>query len=278
MQKALLNSLEPTRQLGYFCGLVLGDGTVFCKNSHHRISIKSTKTQILEQFEKYAKLFGLRPYWFTDVETRKFPNGTVRTDRMWMVSVSSKVLSEALKQCKKEDYFFHIPVFLNTKESLWGFIEGFFDAEGSVHYDVRLKNGICSLSVSSKHRQNLSPIQQLLFEFGIRSVIYAMKGAKCFTLQIHRRKDIERFLSSATLSFKCQNAIHYLELHKEEFLERRRQYLAQNQRGREYNRKYRMQHREKIADYNRQYRNAHREKWREYKRRYQIKHKCEVKP
>lgn len=281
MANVVLVSLEPTRQLGYFCGLVLGDGTIYIKNGRHTITVKSSKMRILREFEAYAVKFGLKPYWYSSVETRRFPNGEVRTDRMWTVRVSSKILCEALAPYKLKDYRFKIPHFLNNSQSLWGFIEGFFDAEGNVHYDGRLRNFVGAVCMGSKHKENLKQIQEALSKFGIESIVYGKVGD--YRLQIHKRASLQKFFSNATLSFKIKEAREFVATHREEIAQQRRQYRERSlayQRALTRTRAWKMFNKDQTREYNRKYRREHQDKFKDYRRRYQLKHKkilCEVK-
>jgi DNA-binding transcriptional regulator YiaG len=154
-------SLESTKELGYFCGLVIGDGFLWLnKNSHnYQICIESTKEKIVQVFCEIAKKLGLNPLGiYTREKTRKFPNGKIRTDINYAAIVNSKILFNALRPCKQENYHWTIPKFLTTKESLFGFLGGIFDAEGSCTST--------SIMIASKHNENLIQIKNLLRELG----------------------------------------------------------------------------------------------------------------
>ncbi|HID60591.1 MAG TPA: hypothetical protein EYP46_01880 [Hadesarchaea archaeon] len=197
-------SLTPTRILGYFCGLVIEDGFIrYSSDScNYYIFIQSAKNDILDYFFKCAKKLGAHPFRSSRTKTRKFPNREIKTGLMFQVTVNSKILHEALRPCKCEDYHWKIPNFLNNDEALWGFVEGLFDAEGSIHFDSRYKNKIHSFGAVSKHRNNIEALQSILFKYQIHSEIYRRKDS--FMVQIHRQESVEYFLSKATSSFKIR--------------------------------------------------------------------------
>lgn len=175
--------IKPTREWGYFFGLVIGDGSlVKTKSKNYVIHMRSTKMEIIKLFCQSAHRLGLNclgPY--IQKRTRRFPNGQVRTDVMYTVMVNSKVLYEALKQCKLEDYHFRVPDFvLRTREAIAGFLQGFFDAEGYVDD----KGATPQIRAGSKHRSNLIQIKDLLDRLGIHSII--SKCGRIWEIRIYR--------------------------------------------------------------------------------------------
>lgn len=154
-------SLIPTKELGYFCGLVIGDGSLYFskRTRNYNICLESTKKEIVEIFCKSAKKLGLNPLGiYTREKTRKFPDGSIRTDLTKAALVSSKILYDALKPYKQNDFKWEIPKFLTTEESLFGFVGGIFDAEGNI-----AENGI---AISSKHDENLINLKRVFKKLG----------------------------------------------------------------------------------------------------------------
>lgn len=163
--------LTPTRELGYLCGVVLGDGSlIFSRKIKRNTKIRfgSTKKEFIALAESAIKRVfpELHLCRWTKYETRKFPNGTVRTDWKYYVDIHSKILYDALRPFKLPDSRWNIPSFLTTRNSILGFLQGLFDAEG--HFSVKSRH----IGLTSKHRENLSQIQSILSELGIRSFIY----------------------------------------------------------------------------------------------------------
>ena len=186
--------LTPTKELGYFCGLVIGDGSLYHskRTRNYNISLESTKKEIVEVFCKVAKKLGLNPLGiYTRKKTRKFPNGSIRTDLMKLAMVSSKVLYDALRPYKQKDYHWDIPKFLTTKESLFGFLGGIFDAEGS--------RSTTGLSIDSKHKENLAKLKDLLQELGF---IYGAVSIGKETLLISGFGNIRLFGEETELHLK----------------------------------------------------------------------------
>lgn len=209
--------LEPTFDTGYFCGLVIGDGWVhYDKNSNnYTIALESTKQEIVGVFYDAASDLGLNPYRTKPREkTRTFPNGSRRTDKMYCVIANSKEVYEALKPCKLKDSRWETPEFLTSKKSRWGFVEGYFDAEGCISSDRRCSNNIHSLAFTSKHETNLVRLRELINEFGIDGDIYPKNEG--YNLQIHKREHIERFINKSEKSFKIKNCSHCSSVKEEE--------------------------------------------------------------
>lgn len=190
--------LSPTFNLGCLCGLILGDGYISkTKHRNYRINVKTTKADFAQYFTKILEEAcpNLMVHRQVGIHTRKFPNGTIKTDTMYLVETNSKILYEVIRPFKQRDYFWQIPKFLTTLESKMGFIRGIFDAEGCVSTNRLNKKGIYYLhiTVASKHKDNLVPIQELLFSLGISTHLYARNNAYISTLQIHKREDLIKF-------------------------------------------------------------------------------------
>jgi len=165
--------IEPTKDWGYFCGLVLGDGTVYeAKTKNYRIAIESTKKELVESFREVAKAIGLNPTNIhTRNKTRVFPNGSKREDIQYSSCVSCKQVYKLLRSCKLPNYKFVIPKFVfENDEALSGFLQGFFDAEGGVLNDK--KRNHTRIYAYSKHSSNLEQIKEALHKIGIHSTIY----------------------------------------------------------------------------------------------------------
>ncbi len=180
--------LRPDRELGYFSGLVIGDGWIYRQKSrNYIIAIESTKIDIIDQFSKSAIKLSLKPSRiYIRQKTRKFPNGEIRTDTLYKVLVNSKILYDVLKPYKQNEFRWQIPKFLNTKESLFGFIGGLFDAEGNV--------GLFKIAMASKHTENLIQIKKLLQErLGFTKGNITVTENKCSSLHIYGRENLKQF-------------------------------------------------------------------------------------
>lgn len=154
-------SLRPTKEWGYFCGVVLGDGHVDNYIKSYRTMVGSTKPDIVDIFIESANRLNLKPIkYITKPHYIKAPNGLSKWGRYYWGIIYSKNLYNALKPYKQKDYHWEIPKFLTTEESQLGFIGGLFDAEGCV--------GERTLNISSKHKENLEPVKNLLLKFGFK--------------------------------------------------------------------------------------------------------------
>lgn len=159
-------SLAPSGELGYFCGLTLGDGYVQKNGRNYNIRFVTTKKEFVDIVAKAMKSVGLNPVFFSYIGTRKFPNGQIRTDPMYGVVTSSKILYEFLlpyKGTKSKPWV--VPQFLSTDEAIIGFLRGIYDAEGwacASHCSYEI--GLCS-----KFKESLLEVKHLLRKFGIES-------------------------------------------------------------------------------------------------------------
>lgn len=179
-------SLKPTKNLGYFCGLVIGDGSIkhAKKTRNYRIRVCSTKTELIKVFKFSANKLGLKVHkWMTETET-VFSSGKVK---QYFACVDSKILYEKLNPYKLDNQKFDIPQFLTTDESRKGFLSGFFDAEGGTSgKEVR---------ADSKWRSNLEKIRHLLNKYGISATIYPRprENPTRYRIRIFRIDSVKKF-------------------------------------------------------------------------------------
>lgn len=194
--------LTPTKDVGYICGVIIGDASIIKTSSkNYRIDLETTRQDFVMLFyESIKSTFpDLSPYMHKRVKTRCFPNGQTYINDCWCVSFNSKRLYNALRPFKMADYKWLVPTFLATQESLVGFLQGLFDAEGSVANR--------NIALYSKHLENLLPIQKLLANFGIESCLHnkyrmsTLRINKAQSLAIFTRKIGFRYLRK---SLKCQ--------------------------------------------------------------------------
>ena len=187
-------TLVPNFWLGYFSGLVLGDGWLLqTKSRNYRISIESTQKEIINAF-RYAvkRAFGFTVRLSSRVRMRRLPNGEVREDQFFSGCLDLKTIYEALRPFKSADFVWNTPTFLSTKASRRGFLRGIFDAEGSIClYKVRRKFSASKIEVASKHEGNVQSIAWLLAEFKIFGLIQHRRD--CFSLVINDFINKKRF-------------------------------------------------------------------------------------
>jgi hypothetical protein len=71
--------VRPTREWGYFCGLIIGDGYVYKNRRNYLIAIRSTKKELIEIFCDSAEKIGLKPHQEKPrLHKSTFPNGVER--------------------------------------------------------------------------------------------------------------------------------------------------------------------------------------------------------
>lgn len=198
MGQVLDVSLEPTRELGYFCGLVMGDGYTRKNGTNYNVEIESTKKDIINTFCESAERLGMNPFKTEREKTRTFPNGETRTDVMYRATACSKIFYDAFSPYDNGSSNWRVPRFLSTKESLWGFVGGLTDAEG---YLATEKKGI-GISVDCK--RGLKQVKEILGEelqlvFG--SLTFFEDERKRFHLEIYGH-NLGVFLKKAELRLK----------------------------------------------------------------------------
>lgn len=149
--------IKPTSDWGYFIGLILGDGWV----SHKRylIEVGSTHPEIVDAFKDICISLGLKYNYYSrnGKYRKKNPRGTI-----FKCNINSKSLNMFFRECKLFDFHWLVPnIVLENSEILSGFLQGIYDAEGSISV---YEKGMASIELSSKHATNLIPIKNLLWE------------------------------------------------------------------------------------------------------------------
>lgn len=183
-------SLEPTRELGYFCGLVIGDGWLAKQKSrNYRLCFRTPDLELVDIIRNLAITFKLTLHQYEYSHRRSFPNGTTYEGSYQELIMDSKILHDALRPFKMKDHQWRIPTFLTTLESKIGFVEGFFDAEGAVLFMNDRVN--CSLVFVSKCESGLEQIQRFLLSMGIHSIL--RKNQRINTLSIHDKRSVDLF-------------------------------------------------------------------------------------
>lgn len=207
--------LVPSFQLGYFSGWLLGDGTLFkIKNGNYRIQFETTKVETIGLLTSVVKQLwpDINYLHSTRLKTRKFPNGTIRTNQLFSLTFNSKAIYKAFCPYKETGYYWRMPDFLNTIESELGFLRGIFDAEGCATKSWIGNNNYihCRVTLVSKRESNLIPIIHLLRKFAIRSRLEKLQGGNQFRLVIARIADLTKFANQIGFGIKeKQNKLNY---------------------------------------------------------------------
>lgn len=180
-------NLAPDGDLGYIVGLVIGDGSIQAtKTRNYRITLETTREDYADLFEEILKkrLPSLTVGHYRREKKRQFPNGLMTKTPSFAVHVSSKQLYELLRPCKQDDFHWQIPgLALKRRDFASGFLQGIFDAEGSVYVKRP------TVSLFSKHKENLLQVQELPKSFGVKSRIEKRRGE----LRIVNRGNCIRF-------------------------------------------------------------------------------------
>lgn len=162
-------TIIPTKEWGYFIGLVLGDG--FIRKNKTRcfsVCIGSTKQELCQIFYTVATTLGLHCFLVNRDCNIKLPSGERRKVRVYEAVIHSQNLYNFLKLYKGADYHFQVPpLVFQTEDALRGFVGGFFDAEGTVD----ISSHRAAIRIISKHESNLVQIQRCLDALAIRSHI-----------------------------------------------------------------------------------------------------------
>lgn len=179
-------SLVPSEDLGYFCGVVIGDGSIMpVREGCGAVSLQTHEWEFANLFKETARR--LFPALSSKIQTfltkpQTWRGYTIQSSIRYSVVLSSIILYNALRPYKQPDSRWEIPKFLTTLESHKGFLQGIFDADGSVSRNKywKLKEPGWSgrtwfgrIVLSSKHRESLEQVQELLFrQFGTSSKVH----------------------------------------------------------------------------------------------------------
>jgi hypothetical protein len=151
---------SPTINLGYLCGLILGDGSLNqTKNRNYRIDLETTDPELADAFKKSAKELGLNVLQYKRRKIREL-NGRIYDSETFCYSFNSKIMYNLIRPFKQRNSKWFVPKFLTTRESLMGFLRGIFDAEGSVSRK--------QISIVSKDRNNLLQVKNILESLDIK--------------------------------------------------------------------------------------------------------------
>ena len=161
--------LTPDFNLGWITGIVLGDGNVIKDRRNFVTRLGSTDKTYVELFAEVMKhrFPNLTVGRYDGWRTYRVPTGKMMTRHVYWARIYSKRLYDFFRPHKLEDYHWTIPlVVLSNIQAKRGFLQGIYDAEGSISTNSR---GDCTIALASKHKSNLIPIQGFLNGLGIRS-------------------------------------------------------------------------------------------------------------
>lgn len=210
-------TFEPTRELGYFVGLVLGDG---CTYKYKRWHI----TKLSSPFIKYVDLFG-------EMGQKLFPKLKV-TRAEWMAkansfckerkkcycaSITSKRLFEFLSKFKNKGDKWNI-LANYPNEFYYGIVAGLIDSDGWIDKSCV---GICN-----KHENNLIQIKNILkgagFIYGAITIKKRKQkiGGYIHLLRIYGQKNLSMILEKCKPIYKGEKLSRELKKVKIKYSER----------------------------------------------------------
>jgi len=180
--------LAPDADLGWLVGIILGDGYIWrMQSGGYVIGLDTPEAFYAALFAStMAKRFpGLWVRQYFRRRNRFFRSGKF-VEEVYSVRAVSRFFYDFLRPHKQPDFHWTIPFSIRESHAcIRGFLQGIYDAEGGVQTSGPR---IC---LTSKHSQNLSPVEDLLQEFGIESRLY--RDRNCSRLFIWRKKSMRLF-------------------------------------------------------------------------------------
>lgn len=173
-------ALEPSEDLAYVLGVLLGDGSVFPINSNSSYAIQLTNTSkvFVESFANALKRIGIHPCFFD------IPQENPNWNKQYGVKGHSILFGKWYETLAPSN----IRKLLKTREMVVSFLRGFYESEG--HTDKPTANSR-RVSISNTNEELLRLVQHLVESLGYKTSIHGGKD-----IYIRGRKiDKERFLA-----------------------------------------------------------------------------------
>jgi len=204
-------NLNPSWELGYFIGIVLGDGTINKSGRAYTVRVVSTKKEYIELIEGIVKkLFhNIKPTICSFNATNKLPiSGKVVKSRCYSISLCSKQLYNFIKQYKPKKFTW-IPPADQPDIVKYGFLGGIIDSDGVISRS--------SISVISKYKENLIALKEFIknlgFIYGKISIYERHRdGNKQYQISIFGRENHRIILEKCKLPFKRNALLKYLNI------------------------------------------------------------------
>lgn len=182
--------LRPTQWLGYLVGEIFGDGWLYRNRRNWRICLGTKSPDQAILFEDACRKVGLHPFRYLRITKRLLRDKLYETPMIVVVS-DSKNLWELLHRYKGSR-FWQYPTQLDNPEFARGFLQGIFDAEGSVSRRSGRKRG-GRIHLWQKDKLEIETIVRLLARFGIPSRKYISRTRGLWFLQIYQNDGIKKF-------------------------------------------------------------------------------------
>lgn len=192
-------NFKPTRELGYFVGLVLGDGCIQKYKRWHITKLSSPFRRYVDLFEEMGKklfpqLKVTRAEWMTKAncfcKERK---------KCYCAIITSKRLFEFLSKFKNKGDKWNIQANY-PNEFYYGIVAGLIDSDGWIDKS--------NVGISNKHENNLIQIKNILKEAGfIYGAITIKKrkqkiGGHIHLLRIYGQKNLSMILEKCKPIYK----------------------------------------------------------------------------
>jgi len=182
-------NLEPSPELSFVVGVILGDGSVYYTSRRYNIRLDATDKSFVEEFSTcLAKVLKKeKPY---RIQFKK-PKG--KRSPVWVVQARSRMFYEWFKSGKWREVARRFP-----RE----FLRGFYLSEGSFEINKH-RNNTSAIKIYNKDLEKLRFVQEILKLCGFKSDIH--KGHNAYFLHIHggHKKNLE-FLNFIGVSPQCK--------------------------------------------------------------------------
>jgi hypothetical protein len=155
--------VKPTSDWGYLIGIVLGDGWLKARKGSYIVGVSSSRPEIVKKFHEVCNSLNIHSGYYNIICNNK---------NVYCSEVCSKELYKYLRPCKSADFHFTVPkIIYKNKSMMYGFLRGFFDAEGGVYKNIG-RNTTMNIACWSKHISSLVQIRDLLKIGGIQSYLH----------------------------------------------------------------------------------------------------------
>ncbi len=139
-------NLNPTKNLAYALGAILGDGFVFKHSRSYRIGLDVTNQKFSTNFYDALKNIGLNPF-----KREVMPSNGIGKLKKYVVIANSKIFGEWYKRLSLAE----LEKFLVEEENILAFIKGFYESEGQIYKN---KSGYITLHI---HNTNLNLLKMV---------------------------------------------------------------------------------------------------------------------
>lgn len=178
--------LEPSEDLAYVLGVLLGDGYCFePKNLQtHVIGMECTSKRFVKSFKKALEKIGLNPSFLKP----RYRTNTFGKNVFYGVKAHSKVFGEWFLNLTQRE----IRDNLKTRGMKLAFLRGFYESEGCTYILDKIY-GSRAIVMTNSNLELLNLIADLMGYFGYKTSIYKKTTSECHDLWIQgstERKEV----------------------------------------------------------------------------------------